>query len=191
MNVQLLKPHMGHAAGTYEVHSVNAGTATLKDDKGALFEVPVSLTEELVPPAAPEPEAPPARFEVDEYTEAQARSMYDDYCAAVGGTAFNGDPLPPASEFFEDPAKQKQANAWRVTAAHAIDRIGMDTLKNMEEATGTDLCGEGLPDGLIGSQDPEKDLIGDSAASSTSETTTAGFLDSTTAFDPEKLGGDA
>lgn len=46
-----------------------------------------------------------------------AEKMYDGYCEAVGGKAFNGDPLPPAVEFFADPTKTKQSNAWLAAAA--------------------------------------------------------------------------
>lgn len=42
-----------------------------------------------------------------------AKKVYDTYCKAVGGKAFNGDPLPHSSEFFNDPTKERQANAWR------------------------------------------------------------------------------
>jgi hypothetical protein len=38
--------------------------------------------------------------------------LYDAYCAAVGGVAFNGDPLPDWKTFRADPAKQKQVEAW-------------------------------------------------------------------------------
>lgn len=49
-----------------------------------------------------------------------AGQLYDVYCAAVGGKAFNGDPLPAWAEFSKDPAKKKQADAWR-TAARVND----------------------------------------------------------------------
>lgn len=52
-----------------------------------------------------------------------AREMYDAYCAAVGGKAFNGDDLPKANEFFMDETKQKQANAWRIAADKAIELL--------------------------------------------------------------------
>lgn len=55
--------------------------------------------------------------------EQVARTMYDAYCDAVGGKAFNGDNLPKSDEFFEDESKQKQANAWRVAAQVAIEII--------------------------------------------------------------------
>jgi hypothetical protein len=42
-----------------------------------------------------------------------AKKIYDAYCEAVGGKAFNGNPLPKSNEFFNDPTKQKQAEAWR------------------------------------------------------------------------------
>lgn len=49
-----------------------------------------------------------------------ARDLYTAYCAAVGGLAFNGDPLPDWDTFIADPNKEKQANAWLVTADRAI-----------------------------------------------------------------------
>lgn len=55
-----------------------------------------------------------------EKQESLARGMYDEYCDAVGGKAFNGDDLPKSDEFFTDETKQKQANAWRKTAGFAI-----------------------------------------------------------------------
>lgn len=48
--------------------------------------------------------------------EELAKSMYDTYCISVGGKAFNGDELPKSDEFFNDPAKVKQADAWRSVA---------------------------------------------------------------------------
>lgn len=51
--------------------------------------------------------------------EQVARAMYDRYCEAVGGKAFNGDPLPTSQEFFTDTTKEKQANAWRAAAQTA------------------------------------------------------------------------
>lgn len=47
--------------------------------------------------------------------------MYDAYCEAVGGKAFNGDDLPKSDEFFSDESKTKQANAWIKAANVAID----------------------------------------------------------------------
>lgn len=43
--------------------------------------------------------------------------LYDVYCHLVGGKAYNGDKLPPSSEFFADKNKELQANAWRGAAA--------------------------------------------------------------------------
>jgi hypothetical protein len=48
-----------------------------------------------------------------------AEKLYETYCEAVGGKAFNGDPLPSWSEFFADPKKQTQASAWVATAFKA------------------------------------------------------------------------
>lgn len=50
-----------------------------------------------------------------------AGQLYTSYCAAVGGKAFNGDPLPTWDEFRHDIAKAKQADAWREVAMCARD----------------------------------------------------------------------
>ena len=55
--------------------------------------------------------------------EGLARKMYDAYCEAVGGKAFNGDALPKSDEFFTDENKTKQADAWRVVAQVAMDEF--------------------------------------------------------------------
>lgn len=52
-----------------------------------------------------------------------AKKMYDAYCEAVGGKAFNGDPLPTSQEFFSDPNKQKQAEDWQKAAEVAEAHI--------------------------------------------------------------------
>lgn len=59
-----------------------------------------------------------------------ARVMYDNYCIAVGGKAFNGDPLPNSEEFFTDESKTKQATAWIVAAQNAIAFI-LDDIKTL------------------------------------------------------------
>ncbi len=53
--------------------------------------------------------------------ESIAYALYGEYCAAVGGVAFNGDPLPDAPTFFNDPLKSVKANAWRRVAILAIE----------------------------------------------------------------------
>lgn len=50
-----------------------------------------------------------------------AGKMYDAYCEAVGGVAFNGDPLPTWKEFETDPNKQKQVKGWLASAQIAKD----------------------------------------------------------------------
>lgn len=52
--------------------------------------------------------------------EVTASHLYTIYCAAVGGVAFNCDPLPTWAEFAADPFKAKQANAWRAVATAAL-----------------------------------------------------------------------
>ena len=49
----------------------------------------------------------------------KAARMYDAYCAAVGGVAFNGDRLPDWNTFRSDESKAKQSNAW-IEAALAV-----------------------------------------------------------------------
>jgi hypothetical protein len=55
--------------------------------------------------------------------EALARHLYNTYCTAVGGVAWNKDPLPTWEEFRADPAKKLQSDAWIVTAQAAKDRL--------------------------------------------------------------------
>ena len=45
-----------------------------------------------------------------------ADHFYSAYCSAVGGKAFNGEPLPDWESFAADPAKTKQREAWLATA---------------------------------------------------------------------------
>jgi hypothetical protein len=49
-----------------------------------------------------------------------ASMLYTEYCIAVGGLSFNGDPLPSWEEFSNDSTKEKQANAWRVVAEKSL-----------------------------------------------------------------------
>jgi hypothetical protein len=53
-------------------------------------------------------------------TQVIACRMYTDYCKAVGGKAFNGDPLPSWNEFVNDSAKQVQAAGWIAAASGAL-----------------------------------------------------------------------
>jgi hypothetical protein len=50
-----------------------------------------------------------------------AEKLYTAYCAAVGGVAFNGDPLPDWATFSADPSKEKQANGWLAAADCAME----------------------------------------------------------------------
>lgn len=52
--------------------------------------------------------------------EPHADLLYSVYCEAVGGVAFNGDPLPSWADFAADPNKQKQADAWRSVAKQSL-----------------------------------------------------------------------
>ena len=55
--------------------------------------------------------------------EIVAEELYTAYCAAVGGVAFNGDPLPDWATFFADPSKEKQSSAWLAAADRAIQLL--------------------------------------------------------------------
>jgi hypothetical protein len=52
--------------------------------------------------------------------EKLAGALYAAYCMAVGGRAYNGDPLPNWDAFRSDPEKKKQSDAWVVTAEAAV-----------------------------------------------------------------------
>jgi hypothetical protein len=53
------------------------------------------------------------------HNELLACLLYETYCRAVGGKAFNGDPLPRWIVFAADPAKRVQADGWRKVAEKA------------------------------------------------------------------------
>jgi hypothetical protein len=50
-----------------------------------------------------------------------AEILYTEYCAKVGGKAFNGDPLPDWAAFSSDPNKQKQSFGWLAVAVKACE----------------------------------------------------------------------
>ena len=53
--------------------------------------------------------------------EEHAALLYHTYCVAVGGVAFNGDPLPSWEVFAADPAKTKQVAGWLAVALKSLD----------------------------------------------------------------------
>lgn len=52
-----------------------------------------------------------------------AKAMYDEYCAAVGGKAYDGRPLPTSTEFFDDDSKRQQVKGWLAAASKALELI--------------------------------------------------------------------
>ena len=52
-----------------------------------------------------------------------AKRLYTAYCREVGNVAFNGDALPSADVFFNDPSKVKQAQGWVNAADVAFELI--------------------------------------------------------------------
>ncbi len=67
-----------------------------------------------------------------DHSDAIARDLYTTYTKAVGGIALNGDSLPGASEFFGDPIKKKQADAWRAVAKDTLPIIGRHALEDIK-----------------------------------------------------------
>jgi hypothetical protein len=71
-----------------------------------------------------------------------AAALYHQYCANVGGVAFNGDKLPSWDEFFADRNKSKQVTAWlgvahvvaKLMAGQSLQSIGFDSLGNIQTA---------------------------------------------------------
>lgn len=55
--------------------------------------------------------------------ETLAGQLYEAYCEAVGGKAFNGDPLPKWEQFRADPSKKKQSDAWVKVAETASEAL--------------------------------------------------------------------
>lgn len=51
-----------------------------------------------------------------------AHKLYDIYCEAVGGKAYDNKPLPTAEEFFNDPSKEKQQKGWIAVAKAVVDK---------------------------------------------------------------------
>jgi hypothetical protein len=48
--------------------------------------------------------------------------LYDTYCFAVGGVAYDGKMLPTWDEFRFDPSKEKQVAGWYAVAEASIDK---------------------------------------------------------------------
>ncbi len=60
-------------------------------------------------------------------TETLAGHLYEEYCDAVGGVAFNGEPLPKWKEFRADPSKQKQSDGW-IAVSKMVIRVTEDVV---------------------------------------------------------------
>lgn len=71
----------------------------------------------------------------EECVEELAGNLYAAYSEAVGGVAFNGDPLPNWEEFSTDEAKTKQADAWKVVAKTAVCLVKENCTEDEPELT--------------------------------------------------------
>lgn len=89
-----------------------------------------------------------AKWQEEGWPPTDAALAYSAYCAAVGGKAFNGDPLPDWKTFRADPAKAKQADAWEA-AARAMRPVTRHWTKEQMDALAEEQCVEGalLADG--------------------------------------------
>ena len=86
--------------------------------KDALFKATVAATRRLVEDPQP---AVPAEYDVLAAPEWKlAGDLYETYCTAVGGVAFNGDKLPSWHDFSGDFSKTKQATAWMTVALRVL-----------------------------------------------------------------------
>ena len=68
--------------------------------------------------------------------EQLAITAWDTYARAVGGKAFNGDPLPTWEEMAADPKKMVQTEAWRRTATavanSALGTVAVGIMKGVK-----------------------------------------------------------
>lgn len=55
--------------------------------------------------------------------DALGKLAWDTYSKAVGGKAFNGDPLPTWEDMKKDDKKQNLVEAWKKTAKAVADRV--------------------------------------------------------------------
>jgi hypothetical protein len=78
---------------------------------------------------APAPPAPAERKDLSDLDDTDlnlGRINYTAYCKAVGGVAFNGDPLPAWEVMVKDPTKVKIVRAWVEGADAVIDSFMCD-----------------------------------------------------------------
>jgi len=66
--------------------------------------------------------------------EIVAEELYTAYCKAVGGLAFNGDPLPDWKTFAADVTKKKQSDAWLAAAERAMEEAWMAKESSLSSA---------------------------------------------------------
>lgn len=72
---------------------------------------------------APSNTTPPVPVTNEDWEKLKSISgkLYTAYCIAVGGKAFNGDPLPDWETFRADPTKKKQSDAWLAVGRAVFD----------------------------------------------------------------------
>lgn len=56
-----------------------------------------------------------------------AGQLYEEYCYAVGGCSYDGQPLPSWESFNDDPTKSVQSNAWVQVGRKAVNMLRLPT----------------------------------------------------------------
>jgi hypothetical protein len=92
-----------------------------------------------------------------------ADALYTTYCQAVGGKAFNGDPLPDWQTFRRDPAKQVQSEAWIKVAQESIAQAAARMTKS--EVVMIDVKGKSPEEIGAAIEDWKKKLTGSGSGS--------------------------
>lgn len=113
-------PAASSAAVDFEKGRVCVQYDTKKEDSEVDFrEEHFAIVAKLEPCEAPK------KTDIDDAPSPQelAAGLYSVYCQAVGGKAYDGKPLPTAEEFFNDPTKQTQAQAWVKVANAVLDNL--------------------------------------------------------------------
>lgn len=82
---------------------------------------------------------------MSDFKEEISKLAWETYKKAVGGKAFNGDPLPGWEEMVTDEQKVKIVEAWRATAEAVATKSFLEAAKEL--ASDLDEYAEGLREG--------------------------------------------
>lgn len=83
--------------------------------------------------------------------EAMTQLAYGEYCKAVGGTAFNGDPLPEWKQFSSDAKKTKTSKCLACIDKSSYRKITTTRLNKMNTLLAlNDTCASCVPEAPFG-----------------------------------------